>query len=50
MENFLTFDLYFSLYKELMYEEKKAGDVIFYEGDKAKKFYIIIDGEVELLE
>jgi len=26
------------------------GDVLFYEGDKGKRFYIIIEGEVEVLK
>jgi CRP-like cAMP-binding protein len=33
-----------------MYEERKKDDVLFYEGDSGKKFFIIIDGEVEFLK
>ena len=33
-----------------MYCEMKKGDVVFYEGDKGRKFYIIIGGEVEVLK
>jgi len=32
-----------------VYRECKAGEVLFYEGDAGKNFYIIIDGEVEVL-
>lgn len=50
MGNFLTNQLMLSLCRELMYLQKNKNDVIFYEGDIGKKFYIIIDGEVEVLE
>ena len=33
-----------------MYEEKNKGDVLFYEGDSGKKFFILIEGEVEFLK
>lgn len=50
MEKFLTNQLMISLCKELMYFSKSEDEVVFYEGDIGKKFYIIIDGEVEVLE
>ena len=39
-----------SLHKEIIFVEKKKDDVIFYEGDHGKKFYIIIEGKVDVLE
>merc|ERR1712113_390893 len=50
MEKFLTSNLMISLCRELMYFSKKEGEVVFYEGDIGKRFFIIIDGEVEVLE
>ena len=35
-----------TLSKKIMYEEKKENDVVWYEGDSGKKFFIIIEGEV----
>ena len=50
MEKFLTDQLMISFCKELMYIKKEKDEVVFYEGDIGKKFYIIIDGKVEVLE
>ena len=36
--------------KNINYVEMKQGDVVFYEGDIGKKFYIVVDGEVEVLK
>jgi CRP-like cAMP-binding protein len=47
---FLTDELMINLCRELTYLHKQKDEVIFYEGDIGKKFYIIIDGEVEVLE
>jgi len=33
-----------------MYVEFQENHVLYYEGDKAKKFYIIIDGKIDILE
>lgn len=38
------------LCRELMYFSKDQDEVVFYEGDIGKKFFIIIDGEVDVLE
>jgi len=34
------------LYKKIGYEKRKKGDVLWYEGDSGKKYYIILEGEV----
>ena len=50
MEKSLTDKLMISFCKELMYMQRKEGEVVFYEGDIGKRFYIVIDGKVEVLE
>ena len=37
-------------YRKLGYSEQKEREVVFYEGDKGRKFYIIINGSVDILE
>ena len=44
MEEFLNNKLMLQLCRELMYLQKKKEDVLFYEGDIGKRFFIIIDG------
>ena len=44
MEKILTGQLMIQLCRELMYLNKKEGEVVFYEGDIGKRFFIIIDG------
>ena len=50
VEEFLTDKLMISFCKELMYMKKNPDEVVFYEGDIGKRFYIITNGKVEILE
>lgn len=38
-----------NLFKEVMLLEKKKGEVIIYEGNRGRNFFIIIEGKVEVL-
>ncbi len=49
MKKFLTLELLNKLCKEIVQEEFKKGDVVFYEGDIGKKFYMILVGSVDIL-
>ena len=50
MAVFLPKELIFQLFRQIQYIEKFKGDIIFKEGEPAKNFFIIIEGEVEILE
>ncbi len=50
MEQFLLNDLMNTLFEKINYEVKKENEVVFYQGDTGKKFYIVIEGEVIILE
>ena len=50
MEKFLVKDLINQLFREIQYIEKKPGEIIFQEGEIGENFYIIIEGEVDILE
>ena len=50
INNLLTPSLINSLCKEFILEEKEKGDILWYEGDSGKKYFIIIEGEVEFLK
>ena len=46
MEEYLTPKLMVKLCRELTHLTKAQNEVVFYEGDIGKRFFIIIDGEV----
>ena len=50
MMKFLSMELMSRLFERVRYQRKKQGEVIFYQGDTAYKFYVIIEGEVAMLE
>ena len=45
-----TEDLMLTLFREMVYFEKEKDKAVFYEGDKGRRFYIIIEGKVKVLK
>jgi len=39
-----------TLFREMVYFEKEKDKAVFYEGDKGRRFYIIIEGKVNVLK
>ena len=38
------------LFKKIRLERKKTDEVVFYQGDTGRKFFIILEGEIDILE
>jgi CRP-like cAMP-binding protein len=49
MKKFLTLELLNKLCMEIQQEDIKKGEILFYEGDIGKKFYMILEGSVNIL-
>jgi len=49
IKKYITNETMLALMKEITHLERKKGNVLYYEGDAPKNFYIIIDGKVEVL-